>query len=142
MPRAIGMALVAIGLGLAAGCVFGVTTSTPEPPPGSYSAATFEVVAADKTMSVSGASITEEFLSATKLRPLLGRAFVAEDHQASGTRVVMLGYDFWQRTFGGAPDIIGRVIRIDGRETTVVGIMPKGFAFPKGADLWVPKLPS
>lgn len=51
----------------------------------------------------------------------------------------MLSYDLWQRTFGGAPEIIGRVIRIDGRETTVVGILPKGFSFPKGAELWMPQ---
>ena len=51
----------------------------------------------------------------------------------------MLSYDFWQRTFGGAPEIIGRTIRLDGRETTVVGILPQGFSFPKGAELWVPQ---
>ncbi len=138
MSRASTGAIVAIGLGLAAACVYGVA-GPPEPPPGSYSPANFEVVAADKTMSVSGASISEDFLSATKLRPVLGRPFVAEDYHGRGTRVVMLSYGLWQRTFGGAPEIIGRTIRIDGRETTVVGILPKGFSFPKGAELWVPQ---
>ena len=61
MSRASASAVVAIGLGLAAACVYGVG-GPPEPPPGSYSPANFEVVAADKTMSVTGASISEDFL--------------------------------------------------------------------------------
>lgn len=140
MRRAGAFAAVAIFVGVAAGgsaCIFGV--SGPEPPPGSYSAGTFEIATPDKTTSVKGASISSEFLSAAKLHPLLGRSFVTEDYQGSRTPVIMLGYGLWQRTFGGAPDIIGRPISIDGRQTTVVGIMPKDFAFPDGAELWVPR---
>jgi putative ABC transport system permease protein len=70
---------------------------------------------------------------------MLGRLFVTEDYQARGTPVVLLGYDLWQRVFGGAPTIGGRVIQIDSRQRTVVGIMPKGFSFPKGAELWLPQ---
>jgi hypothetical protein len=129
--------VVVLCFALASGC--SGAAGPPEPPPGSYSAATFEVTTPDKTMPVGGASISEDFLSAMKLRPLLGRAFVTTDYHGGGTPVVMLGYDLWQRSFGGAPDIIGRSIRIDTRERTVVGIMPKGFSIPKGAELWVPQ---
>jgi hypothetical protein len=132
------MLTVAIGISLASACAYGAA-GPPEPPPGSYSAATFQIADAAKTMSVNGASISEDFLSTTKLRPMLGRLFVTEDYQARGTPVVLLGYDLWQRVFGGAPTIIGRVIQIDNRQRTVVGIMPKGFSFPKGAELWLPQ---
>jgi hypothetical protein len=64
---------------------------------------------------------------------------VSEDYQPAATRVVMLGYDLWQRASGGAPDIVGRTVEIDGRPVTVVGIMPKGFAVPEGAQMWVPR---
>lgn len=140
MRRTVGFAAVAIFVGVVAGgsaCIYGV--SGPEPPPGSYSAATFEVATPDKTTSVKGASISPDFLSATKLHPLLGRSFVTEDYQGSRTPVVMLGYGLWQRAFAGAPEIIGRPISIDGHQTTVVGIMPKDFSFPDGAELWVPR---
>src|ERR1041385_7904702 len=44
--------------------------------------------------------------------------------------VVRLGYDLWQRRFGGDPAIVNQVIKIDGQSATVVGVMPSGFRFP------------
>jgi RimJ/RimL family protein N-acetyltransferase len=132
------LAAIAIAIGLASGCTSDVAGS-PEPPAGSYSAATVQVVAGDKSMSVSGASISADFLPATKLNPMLGRAFMAEDFGGRGTPVVLLGYDLWDRTFGREASIIGRVIQVDGRERTVVGIMPRAFSFPNGAQIWLPR---
>ena len=139
MARISVLAALAIGLGLTVACIYGVSVESTEPPPGSYSPAMFQVATADKTMSVQGASITSDFLTATKVHPLLGRSLVSEDYQPAGTRVVMLGYDLWHRAYAGAPDIVGRTIQIDGRPVTVVGIMPKGFAVPEGAEVWVPR---
>lgn len=132
------LATIAIAIGLASGCTSNVA-GPPEPPPGSYSAATVQVIAGDRTMSVSGASISADFLPATKLNPMLGRPFMAADFQGSGTPVVLLGYDLWQSSFSREPSIVGRVVQVDGRDRTVVGIMPRDFSFPKGAQLWIPR---
>ena len=61
--------------------------------------------------------------------PLLGRVFTAEEAPAGrpGTRVVVIGYDFWQKVFGGAPDVVGRSFPTDGDSVTVIGVMPRGF---------------
>ena len=141
MPRTnvLAKVAVAVGLTLGCGCVYGGSVGWQEPPPGSYSSTTFQVATAAKTIAVSGASISSEFLTATGVRPLLGRAFVPDDFQPRGAPVVMLGYGLWKRGFGGSPEIIGRAIQIDDRQVTVVGIMPEGFALPKDAELWVPR---
>ena len=47
------------------------------------------------------------------------------------------GRSFWQRALGGSE--IGQAIRVDGRAVTVVGVMPDGFDFPEGTDVWIPR---
>ena len=61
--------------------------------------------------------------------PLMGRTFTPEEAPADrpGTRVVVIGYDFWQKVFGGAADAVGRRFRTDGDPVTVIGVMPRGF---------------
>jgi putative ABC transport system permease protein len=68
--------------------------------------------------------------------PLLGREFVAEENQLP--HAAMLSHALWLRRFGGDPRIVGQTIRLDGRPALVVGVMPKSFDFPTGAELWLP----
>jgi hypothetical protein len=144
MLRTTALATVAIGIsvGLGLGCNLpsdARPASYPPPPVGSYTSAAHQMTGGGKTASVSGASVTPEFFAAAMVRPMLGRAFVPADHQASGTAVVLLSYELWQRMFGRAPDVVGKTIQIDGRPVTIVGVMPKGFEFPKGTDVWTPQ---
>ena len=62
------------------------------------------------------------------IAPQLGRALEPDD--ADGASVVVLNHGFWQRDFGGDPDVIGESIRIDDEPTTIVGVMPDGFDMP------------
>jgi putative ABC transport system permease protein len=57
---------------------------------------------------------------------MLGRAFLPEEHERGKGQVVILGYNFWQRRFGGDRNIINRSITLDGASYTVVGVMPAG----------------
>ena len=52
--------------------------------------------------------------------------------------MAIIGYGIWQRDFGGAADILGKGVRINGKAATVIGVMPKGFAFPTNEELWLP----
>ncbi|MEO1083948.1 MAG: ADOP family duplicated permease, partial [Acidobacteriota bacterium] len=73
---------------------------------------------------------------------LLGRPYTAGPARAVGERVVVLGHGLWLRRFGGALDIVGRRLGLDGEVFTVIGVMPEGFEFPPfwstGAELWAP----
>ena len=68
---------------------------------------------------------------------LLGRFYVPEDARGDRTPVVVLGYRFWQRQFGGDPSVVGRQLKLNDRVRTVVGVMPKRFMW-RGADVYLP----
>src|SRR6185503_2764344 len=52
--------------------------------------------------------------------------------------VVILSHQLWQRRFGSDQSLIGRTLQLNGESHTVVGIMPKGFSFGNGTELWAP----
>ena len=69
----------------------------------------------------------------------LGRTFAAGEDAPGHERVVVLSYPLWQRRFGGAADIIGSTIRLDGTPYAVVGVMPERSAFNRtGVEIWQP----
>ena len=68
---------------------------------------------------------------------LHGRVFTPADVVADAEPVVVLGYRFWQRQFGGDPQVVGTLLRLNDRMRRVVGIMPKRFMW-RGADVYVP----
>lgn len=70
--------------------------------------------------------------------PLLGRGFVSGDSSAGGEPVAVLSHATWQSLFTGDSDVVGNLVRIDGRPTRIVGIMPEGYAFPTNAEVWLP----
>src|SRR6185503_17047390 len=71
-------------------------------------------------------------------RPTLGRGFVSADEQEEQPRVAVISHGLWQRRFGGDAGVVGRTLVLDGRDLTLVGVMPAGFGFPAGADIWTP----
>ncbi len=68
---------------------------------------------------------------------LLGRTYVPDDGRADAAPVVVLGFRFWQRQFGGDATIVGRQLRLNDTVRTVVGVMPKRFMW-RGADVYLP----
>ena len=75
--------------------------------------------------------------------PQLGRIFSSDDDRFGAPLTVVLSDGLWRRAFGGARNIIGREVKINGLTATVVGVMPRGFAFPPGEtdppELWYPE---
>ena len=69
--------------------------------------------------------------------PLLGRTIMPSDGEPAAGPVCVLGYRFWQRQFGGDPNVVGRQLRLNDKARTVVGIMPKRFMW-RGADVYLP----
>jgi putative ABC transport system permease protein len=85
-----------------------------------------------------GAYVTEAFLKILGVGPVMGRDFRPEDNAPGAEKVALIGYALWQRDFGGSKDIVGKAVRINGTPATIVGVMPKGFAFPVNEELWIP----
>jgi len=77
------------------------------------------------------AGVTSAFFDVLGVQPMLGRAFVADEHRPNGTPVAILSEGLWKRRFGSDRDIIGKTITISARPVTVVGVMPGGFEFPE-----------
>jgi len=89
--------------------------------------------------AVQGMQVSPDFFSILRVPPLLGRTFTAEDGIAGHDQVVILSYELWQRQYGADPKIIGAKIDVDAVPYTVIGIMPRGFSFPKiKSEVWTP----
>ncbi len=85
-----------------------------------------------------GQVVSAEFFRVLGVRPLLGRDLLPADERP-GVHVAMLSWSLWQSTFGGARDVVGRPIALDGQSHVVVGVMPAGFVFPiqnAGPAVW------
>ena len=87
---------------------------------------------------VIGSYVTANTFGLLGLVPMLGRDFDAADDRAGAVPVAILGADLWEWRFGNDPEVVGRVVTIDGIATTVVGIMPSDVTFPLQASLWLP----
>jgi putative ABC transport system permease protein len=88
---------------------------------------------------VNGVRVTVDFFNVLGVQPMLGRAFSAPEDAPGGEHVVILSHALWQEGFGGDAQLVGRQLKVDGLNHTVVGIMPPGFSFPnEEEELWVP----
>jgi putative ABC transport system permease protein len=85
-----------------------------------------------------GLSVTHGFFSVLGVAPALGRTFAEAAETPGRDHEVVLGDALWRTHFGANPEVVGRTIRLDGLPYLVVGVMPRGFAFPAGASLWTP----
>lgn len=68
----------------------------------------------------------------------MGRLFSEQDAEQTGAAVVVLGYDLWQRRFGGEAAAIGQQVQLDDHAYTVVGVLPSGVNLPSGTQIYVP----
>jgi putative ABC transport system permease protein len=116
------------------------------------------LIRGDGSQSIQGMAVTKDYLPVMGLQPVLGRSFEESDIGTGPVKVILLGYEFWQRTFSGDPQIMGKTVRISRWEVppAVIGVMPPGIRFlpaPADAkepnynvnalvDFWVPVAPN
>ena len=102
----------------------------------------------DGSISVVAPRVSDNLFAMLGANALLGRTFSQAEGQAGGPQVVELSEGLWRETFHADPSIVGQVVRIGGRDRTVVGVMPSSFTFPEsiGPDIhkgvWLPLQPS
>jgi len=98
----------------------------------------FNLIGRNEPERLRGAAVMAEYLNTLGVNPIIGRGFTAEEDQPGGPAVAILGYGLWRRRFGGDDRIIGAQLNLDGRNITVVGVMPPGFDIPMSAEIWTP----
>jgi putative ABC transport system permease protein len=88
------------------------------------------------------AHATAGIFSMLHTEAVLGRGLRPADELAGADPVVVLAYGVWQNRYAHSPGVVGQKVRVDGQPATIVGVMPKGFRFPTGVDLWMPLAPT
>jgi macrolide transport system ATP-binding/permease protein len=88
------------------------------------------------------AHVTGNYFSALRLKPALGRLFLPGEGEEPGSEsLVVIGYSYWQKRFGGSSAVIGKQVLVDGKPATIIGVSPKGFrgtAFALDLDGYLP----
>ncbi|MGB6719108.1 MAG: ABC transporter permease, partial [Candidatus Acidiferrales bacterium] len=87
--------------------------------------------------SVHAAQITPEFFRVLGVAPALGQDFSVDAHGAATG--VVLSWSLWQERYHSDANIVGKPVVVNARPITVLGVMPRGFQFPAGTEIWVPR---
>lgn len=105
---------------------------------GGFYSGTVNIRGTEKPERFDGGFMSWGSLPIIGVDPVMGRTFRESDSVFGAPYVIILGYQVWQRTFNGDEDILGQIIRVNGKDTEVIGVMPDGFHFPIEEDVWVP----
>jgi len=90
---------------------------------------------------LTGAVVSPNFFQTIEAQPAWGRAFQPDEGNSGAKPVALISDGLWRRRFGGSPAILGKTIVLEQIPTTIIGVMPAGFALPyAGTDIWVTRL--
>ncbi len=102
----------------------------------------FTVTGAGETERLQGDYVSSDFFSILGVKPVSGRLFAPGEDEIGGAPLVIIGAGLWERKFGARPDILGQTITLDGRNFTIIGVLPADFDLNIGnfeaGDLYVP----
>lgn len=102
-----------------------------------FSAMPFNLLGSGEPVQVQAGIVTGNYFAVMGLRAVLGRAFDPSDDGPAAQPVMMLTHDYWRRAFGGDRGVLGRVVRMNGRSVTIVGVAEPAPPFPGGTDVLV-----
>ncbi|HEX6052964.1 MAG TPA: ABC transporter permease [Gemmatimonadaceae bacterium] len=106
---------------------------------GAYRATAVNLSEGEIPERVNAVNLTATLFKALGVPALRGRVFTDQEDLPNSEPVAIVGYELWQRAFGGDPALIGKQIDVDGRKTLVLGIMPPGFDIHDSrGELWLP----
>src|ERR1019366_10827305 len=92
----------------------------------------------EKPEQLDAAQVTPSFFSVLGTSPMMGRYLAAEEEGRKAPAVVVVSYPFWRGRLGGNPHAVGETLTLDGLPHTIVGVMPQGFDYPRGTQIWRP----
>ncbi len=108
-----------------------------------FYALAFSLTGEREPEAIPGAKVSADFFTVLGVSPVLGRAFTGEEDRPGGANVAVVSDAFWHSHYGGHDSMLGRSLNLDGKNVTVVGILPKDFRFPlqyPEPEIWVPRV--
>ena len=103
-----------------------------------YAQGTINIADANGPVRYDGVFMTGNLFTMLGVQPALGRNMTAADDVAGAPLVALIGDAAWRDRFGSDPKVVGKAVRVNGRDATVIGVMPPGFGFPYREQVWVP----
>ncbi len=105
-----------------------------------YTPADFVLTGGKQPERIPAALVSANLMPMLGIQPALGRWFVTGEDEP-GHQMAIISYGLWQREFGGSSGVLGKALTLDGHPYTIIGVMPRAFAFPADApetELWLP----
>src|SRR5690348_14272268 len=103
-----------------------------------YQCPDFNLSSEDRVDVVRGCRVSANFFAILGVAPAQGGLFSSNEETPGSDQSVVVSQSLWQSRFGGDPQLLGKTIRLNGRNFTVAGIMPPDFVYPVPMELWVP----
>src|SRR5215470_7694150 len=87
---------------------------------------------------IPGVDVSADFFSIFGVAPLKGRGFYSGEDRPGAPGVAVISEQFWRNHLGSDPNVLNRTLILDGKQYSIVGVMPAGFRFPprKSVDVW------
>ncbi len=102
-----------------------------------YYTGTVNVGGTDDPRRYDGTFVTANALDVLQVQPIIGRNFRAGEDTPGSAPTVLLGYEMWRDRYDSDPGVLGQVIRVNGEQGTIVGVMPEGFKWPALQEIWI-----
>jgi predicted permease len=83
-------------------------------------------------------AVSASFFRVMGMEPMLGRYFASSEEGPEAPPVLVVSYEFWRNRLSGDPNAVGKTIALDRLPRTIIGVMPQGFDYPRGAQMWLP----
>ena len=103
-----------------------------------YTCGEFNLSVSGSAEPVFACRVSANFFEVLGAGPAFGHAFSPANEQPGSDDIAILSYGLWQRQFAGAPAVLGKTFRLNGRTYTVAGVMPSQFVYPSAMQLWLP----
>lgn len=108
---------------------------------GAYDNQELVVGSGEGTRTIDATATEWNIFQATRTPAALGRGFTPEDQLPGAEPVIVLSDATWRSVFGGDPGVLNSIVRLNGRATRVIGVMPPGYGFPVASGSWIPIRP-
>ncbi len=92
----------------------------------------------DRPEQLDAATVSASFFRVMGTPPMMGRFLAPQEEGGKAPAVAVISYAFWRNHWGGNAEVLGKTIGLNRKPYTIIGVMPQGFDFPRGSQLWIP----